>query len=139
MAEGSKTTAGTTSDLILYSSPAGTIKVGVLVRDESVWLTQRALSELFEVGVPAIAKHLKNIFDSGELRSEAVISILETTAADGKTYQRQGYDPAFATVHSSCTGPSPGTLQGHSPIRLWLEADRPQGLLSQPAAASRIP
>jgi hypothetical protein len=79
------------SDLILYSSPSGSVKVGVLVRGESVWLTQRALSELFAVGVPAITKHLQNIFDSGELQPGAVISILETTAADGKSYQTQWY------------------------------------------------
>lgn len=82
----------TPSDLVLYRSPKGVVKVGVLVRDETVWLTQRALSELFAVGVPAIAKHLKNIFDSGELAPEAVVSILETTGPDGKHYQRQWYN-----------------------------------------------
>lgn len=72
------------SDLVLYKSPAGAVKVGVLVRDETIWLTQQALSELFAVGVSAIAKHLKNVFDSGELAPKAVVSILETTGPDGK-------------------------------------------------------
>ena len=81
----------TPSDLVLYRSPKGVVQVGVLVRDETVWLTQQALSELFAVGVPAIAKHLKNIFDSGELSPAAVVSILETTGPDGKNYQRQWY------------------------------------------------
>lgn len=81
----------TPSDLVLYRSPKGVVKVGVLVRDETVWLTQQALSALFAVGVPAIAKHLKNIFDSGELDQRAVVSILETTGSDGKNYQRQWY------------------------------------------------
>jgi len=81
----------TPSDLVLYRSPKGVVKVGVLVRDETVWLTQQALSELFAVGVPAIAKHLKNIFESGELEPSSVVSILETTGPDGKNYQRQWY------------------------------------------------
>ncbi len=79
------------SELILYRTPTGTVKVGVLVRDETVWLTQKAMSELFAVGVPAITKHLKNIFESGELAESAVVSILETTGPDGKLYQRQWY------------------------------------------------
>jgi hypothetical protein len=74
----------TPSDLVLYRSPKGVVKVGVLVRDETVWLTQRALSELFAVGVPAIAKHLKNIFDSGELEPSATISKMETVQREGE-------------------------------------------------------
>lgn len=58
------------------------------MRDETVWLTQKAMVDLFAVGVPAINKHLKNIFDAGELQEKSVISILETTAADGKSYLR---------------------------------------------------
>jgi hypothetical protein len=67
----------TPSDLVLYRSPKGVVKVGVLVRDETVWLTQQALSALFAVGVPAIAKHLENVFDSAELDPSAAVSILE--------------------------------------------------------------
>jgi len=79
-------------------SPRGAVRVCVVVSDETAWLTQRALSELFAVGVPAIAKHLKNIFAAGELEPTAVLSILETTAADGKTYPVQWYhlDPVIA-------------------------------------------
>ena len=79
------------SDLILYSTPTGSVKVGVLVRGDTVWLTQKSLSDLFGVGVPAINKHLKNIFESGELENASVISILETTGPDGKVYQTQWY------------------------------------------------
>jgi hypothetical protein len=53
------------------------VKVGVLFRDETAWLTQKALAELFGVGVPAINKHLKNIFKSGELEPTATISKME--------------------------------------------------------------
>ena len=77
---------------LLYSAPDGAVKVDVFFRDESVWLTQKAMAELFAVNVPAINKHLKNIFESGELAEPSVISILETTAADGKNYATQFYN-----------------------------------------------
>ena len=73
----------TPSDLILYNSPKGAVKVGVLVRDETVWLTQRVLSELFAVRVPAINNHMKNIFDSGELDPLGTISKLEIVQREG--------------------------------------------------------
>lgn len=64
-------------------------KVEVLMREETIWATQKTISQLFDVGVPAISKHLKNIFESGELDEEVVVSILENTtkhgAIDGKT------------------------------------------------------
>jgi hypothetical protein len=80
------------SELLLYTAADGAVKVGVLFRDETAWLTQKALAELFGVGVPAINKHLKNIFESGELAEDAVISILETTASDGKSYKTRTYN-----------------------------------------------
>lgn len=64
-------------------------KVEVLVQEETIWATQKIISELFDVGVPAISKHLKNIFQSGELDEKVVVSILENTtqhgAMEGKT------------------------------------------------------
>jgi hypothetical protein len=80
------------NQFLLYTAPDGAVKVDVFFQDETVWLTQRALAELFGVNVPAINKHLKNIFDSGELQENSVISILETTAADGKNYQTRYYN-----------------------------------------------
>ncbi|MDI9570299.1 MAG: virulence RhuM family protein [Pseudomonadota bacterium] len=77
---------------LLYTAPDGAVKVEVFFKDETVWLTQKALAELFGVKVPAINKHIKNIFESGELVENAVISILETTAADGKNYQTRYYN-----------------------------------------------
>ena len=77
---------------LLYTAPNGAVKVEVFFKDETVWLTQKALAELFGVKVPAINKHLKNIFESGELTEASVISILETTAADGKNYQTRYYN-----------------------------------------------
>lgn len=80
------------TNFILYASDDDTVKVGVIVQGETVWLTQKQMAELFSVQVPAINKHLANIFASGELQEEAVVSILEITAADGKTYQTKHYN-----------------------------------------------
>lgn len=80
------------TEFLLYHAPNGQVKVEVLLNNETLWLTQKRMAELFGVGVPAVSKHLKNIFESGELAPEAVISILETTADDGKNYQTQYYN-----------------------------------------------
>ena len=77
---------------LLYTAPNGEIRVEVLVQDESVWLTQKAIAELFGVQRPAITKHLLNIFESGELQENSVSSILEHTAEDGKKYDTKFYN-----------------------------------------------
>ncbi len=68
---------------LIYNTPEEEVSVSVVVKDETIWLTQKAMAELFGVGVPAISKHLKNIFEEGELTEEVVISILETTTEHG--------------------------------------------------------
>ena len=80
------------TDFLLYTAPNGKVKVEVILNDESVWLTQKAIAVLFGVNVPAISKHMKNIFESGELVESSVVSILETTATDEKKYQVQYYN-----------------------------------------------
>ena len=80
------------NQFLLYTAPDGAVKVDVFLKDETVWLTQKALAELFGVKVPAVNKHLKNIFDSGELIEDSVVSILETTAADRKNYSTRYYN-----------------------------------------------
>ena len=62
------------------------------MRDENLWLTQKRMADLFGVGVPAINKHLKNIFESRELHEDSVISIMEITAEDGKKYSTKFYN-----------------------------------------------
>lgn len=57
--------------------------------NETIWATQKAMAELFGVGIPAVSKHLKNIFEDGELDENSVISKMETSAADGKIYNTQ--------------------------------------------------
>jgi len=71
------------TEFLLYTAPDGQVKVECILHDETIWLTQKRIAELFGVGVPAISKHLKNIFESGELQEEVVISILETTTQHG--------------------------------------------------------
>lgn len=68
---------------LIYNTPEESISVSAIIKDETIWLTQKAMAELFDVGIPAISKHLKNIFEEGELIEEVVISILETTTEHG--------------------------------------------------------
>lgn len=68
---------------LMYSTPDEDVKVNALVKDETIWLTQKAMGELFNVNVPAISKHLKNIFDEGELQENATVSILEIVQEEG--------------------------------------------------------
>lgn len=80
------------SDIIMYKRNDGMVNVEILVQNETLLLTQDRMAELFGVQRPAITKHLKNIFDSGELQENAVCSILERTAADGKNYSVKYYN-----------------------------------------------
>ncbi|MGO0307481.1 virulence RhuM family protein [Endozoicomonas acroporae] len=72
-----------TTEFLLYTDPNGDIRVEVLLSNETIWLTQKRMAELFGVGVPAISKHLKNIFESNELQEKLVVSILENTTEHG--------------------------------------------------------
>ena len=76
---------------LLYNMPDADGKVQVVIKGETLWCTQKAMAQLFGVGVPAISKHLKNIFEEGELMADSVISKMETTAADGKNYTTTYY------------------------------------------------
>jgi len=79
------------NELIFYKTPDGEKRIDVVYQNENFWMTQKTVSELFSVKVPAISKHLKNIFDTDELSEESVVSILEKTAADGKSYKTKFY------------------------------------------------
>lgn len=79
------------SEIVLYQ-PEGSISLEVRLENETVWLTQQQISELFGTGRQAITKHLKNIFASNELDENSVCSILELTAADGKNYKTKVYN-----------------------------------------------
>lgn len=70
-------------NFLIYSLPNNQVRVDVFVQNETFWLTQKAMASLFEVNVPAISKHLSNIFDEGELNQQATVSILETVQQEG--------------------------------------------------------
>lgn len=78
-------------EIVLYN-PNETISIDVRVDNETVWLTQTQIADLFGVKQPAISKHLHNIFNEGELSKNSVYSILEYTASDGKVYKTQFYN-----------------------------------------------
>jgi hypothetical protein len=69
---------------LIYNTPHEDIKVDVVMKDETIWLTQKAMSTLFDVQIPAINKHLKNIFEEGELSQDGTISILEIVQNEGR-------------------------------------------------------
>ena len=68
---------------LIYSTPEENVRIDVVVKDENIWVTQKAMAELFGVKVPAISKHLKNIFEEGELQQEVVVSKMEITTQHG--------------------------------------------------------
>ena len=73
-----------TGEIIFYTAPDGSRKMEVFFRDETVWMTQKMIAEFFAVNVPAVSKHLNNIFENGELKRDRAISILETVQQEGK-------------------------------------------------------
>lgn len=81
-----------TREILFYKTDNGEVRFEILLYQENLWLTQAKMAELFEVQKAAISKHLKNIFESGELQEEAVVSKMETTAADGKRYNASYYN-----------------------------------------------
>ena len=79
-------------EIIIYRAEDNTVQLDVRMENETVWLTQKQMADLFGVKRPAITKHLRNIFIEGELNPNSVSSILEHTAADGKVYSTQFYN-----------------------------------------------
>ncbi|GAN32669.1 MAG: hypothetical protein UZ01_00176 [Candidatus Brocadia sinica] len=77
------------NEIVLYTSEKGNVCVEVLFQNENFWLTQKAMAELFGVEIPAISKHLANIYESNELSQEATLSILETVRDEGSRKVRR--------------------------------------------------
>ena len=69
---------------ILYQLPDDEGKVQVVIKDETIWATQKAMAQLFDVNIPAISKHLKNIFEEGELRPDTTVSKMEIVQVEGE-------------------------------------------------------
>ena len=79
-------------EILLYKTDNEEVKVEILLHNENLWLTQAKMAELFDVQKAAISKHLKNIFECGELQEFSVVSKMETTASDGKNYNTNIYN-----------------------------------------------
>lgn len=77
---------------LIYQSDDEDISINALVKDESIWLTQKAMAQLFDVEVPAVSKHLSNIFEEGELKPEATVSKMETVQTEGKRSVKRTLD-----------------------------------------------
>lgn len=80
------------TDFLLYTAPEGKIKVEVFLNNETVWLTQKAIAELFGVQIPAISKHLDNIYETGELQRDSTVSILEIVQKEGNRNVKRNID-----------------------------------------------
>ncbi len=80
------------SELLLYKTEDGQTKIEVRLEDETVWLTQADLIEIFQSSKSNISEHIKHIFDEGELKQNSVVRKFRTTASDGKQYQTTFYN-----------------------------------------------
>ena len=81
-----------TAEFLVFTSQSGGDTIEVRVQDETVWLTQKTIAELFDVDRTVVTKHLKNVFESNELQEDSVCANFAHTAADGKTYQTKFYN-----------------------------------------------
>ena len=81
-----------TAEFLIFTGQGGEPSIEARYEDETVWLSQKRMAELFAVDVRTISEHLKNIFRNGELREAAVIRKFRITAADGKNYATQFYN-----------------------------------------------
>lgn len=79
-------------EIVIYISADGSTKVNVRLEDETIWLSQNQLVELYNTSKSNVVEHIKNIFNEGELDSDKVTRIIPTRAADGKTYQVKYYN-----------------------------------------------
>ena len=81
-----------TAEFLVFTKQAGENSIEVRIEDETVWLTQKLISNLFDVNVRTISEHLQNIFKNNELDKNSVIRKFRTTASDGKNYNTQFYN-----------------------------------------------
>ena len=94
-------------EFLLYQTEDGRSRIECRLRDETLWLSLNQISELFDRDKSVMSKHLKNIFEEGELARDSVVAQNATTAADGKTYQVDYYTDDQA----ACYALLPGAIQ----------------------------
>lgn len=71
------------SEIVLYTTADGKIKIDTVLQNETIWLTQKKMAELFHVNIPAISKHLSNIYEEGELKRDSTVSKMEIVQQEG--------------------------------------------------------
>ncbi len=81
-----------TGQIILFQTQGGDTKIEVHLANETVWLTADQMAELFQRNKSSISRHIKNVFESGELQRDSVVAEFATTASDGKTYKVAYYN-----------------------------------------------
>ncbi len=86
------TIKNSTAEFLIFTTQAGTDNINVRIEGETVWLTQKLMAQLFEVKVPTLSEHLKNIFNSNELDKKSVTREFLITATDGKNYNTKHYN-----------------------------------------------
>ncbi len=92
------------TEILLYNTPNGKVKIEIYLQNETVWLTQQKIADLFGVERSVVTKHLKNIFATKELDPNSVCAKIAHTATDGKTYSTQFYNvDAIIPVPSGVT------------------------------------
>ena len=87
-----------TGEILIYQNQEGNIKIDVRLEEETVWLTQAQICDLFLKSKATISEHIKNVFEEGELQEKAVVRKFRTTAADGKNYARKNKPLLFLTL-----------------------------------------
>ena len=92
MPKGTQLIRNSTAEFLIFTGQAGQHSIEARYEDDTVWLTQKLMAELFDVDVRTVSEHLKNIFSSGELSMDSAIRKFRTTAADGKAYATQHYN-----------------------------------------------
>lgn len=127
------------SQLVIYQTPQGDTHIDVRIKGDTIWLTQRQIAELFGTKVPAISKHLKNIFASGELQEDMVISRMETTtrhgAIPGKT---QTTETKFYNLDAILSVGYRVNSKNATAFRIWANQVLKQYLLQGYAINERI-
>ena len=117
---------GKENEIVLYQ-PNEMVKLEVRVLEDSVWLTQQQIADLFGTKRPAITKHLKNIYSSGELDESSTCSILELMGNDGRLVARPSYEP----LAHACTTDS---LSSTAKSIIWVHLSRTWGRNFLPSA-----
>ena len=110
-------------NFLIYNAPQHNASIRAVVKDETIWLTQKAMAELFEVGVPAISKHLKKIFEEGELVEDVVVSILEITTQHGAIADKmQTKDTKFYNLDAIISVGYRVNSRSATQFRIWATA-----------------